>query len=498
MSNTKIYFSEIFNVPHSDLEEYGAFDISLVCDTPAFIDPFLIFANPEFEEWHKAIIDYLLFLKEFSIRNGETELNAWIYKHYYKFWEVKQIWLWYSVASNNGQWLGIKFAKSLHLNLNRLFSNFWGEQITKSAHLEKLCLIDDGVGVDKLSDFTANIIKSFLIDYTVKFSQEKISPEFLKEFRITKWRFNYSSWIWEDTKTILPYIKIKGKDQFVLLTPKNILSKNAVTWISKNDFLERDTTIINSIDNEELRSKVNIYFEQQLLQKKTKTWVEKDYSQRSRSIALLKTTYEFPQILDYYIRYKENNSQEALVYNQEVVLEMQKINQDVEVMKSSLGEFTTTSLVMLDDCLSRIHFFKQKMESNSNVLFQDGKNLKEKQMQLFFKMSTYGSLFDYNSEVNNGRWPIDFLISYGSGEKMGIEFKLASNSKLKSNLLHQSDVYSEDSNLKLVVKVIFCFSDDEIVKIKEVLKSIWVTEDNYNYFIIDCRKKVSASNVITA
>ena len=75
MSNPKIYFSEIFNIPHSDLEEYGAFDISLVCDTPAFIDPFLIFANSEFEEWHKAIIDYLLFLKEFSVRNGTSELN---------------------------------------------------------------------------------------------------------------------------------------------------------------------------------------------------------------------------------------------------------------------------------------------------------------------------------------------------------------------------------------------------------------------------------------
>ena len=39
--------------------------------------------------------------------------------------------------------------------------------------------------------------------------------------------------------------------------------------------------------------------------------------------------------------------------------------------------------------------------------------------------------FDVNREVNNGRDPADFKISMGSGDSTIVEFKLASNSKLR-------------------------------------------------------------------
>jgi hypothetical protein len=39
----KIYFTDFFDIPPTLLEEYGAFNISLVNDLPLFIDPFLLF-----------------------------------------------------------------------------------------------------------------------------------------------------------------------------------------------------------------------------------------------------------------------------------------------------------------------------------------------------------------------------------------------------------------------------------------------------------------------
>ncbi len=39
----KIYFSDFFEVLPALLEEYGAFNISLLNDLPLFIDPFLLF-----------------------------------------------------------------------------------------------------------------------------------------------------------------------------------------------------------------------------------------------------------------------------------------------------------------------------------------------------------------------------------------------------------------------------------------------------------------------
>ena len=40
---SQIYFSDAFEVSPQILEEYGAFDVSLLNDLPLFIDPFLLF-----------------------------------------------------------------------------------------------------------------------------------------------------------------------------------------------------------------------------------------------------------------------------------------------------------------------------------------------------------------------------------------------------------------------------------------------------------------------
>ena len=38
-----VHFSDVFNVSPESLEQYGAFNVSLVSDMPLFIDPFLLF-----------------------------------------------------------------------------------------------------------------------------------------------------------------------------------------------------------------------------------------------------------------------------------------------------------------------------------------------------------------------------------------------------------------------------------------------------------------------
>ena len=42
-----VYFSDFFGVPEQTLEEYGAFNISIVTDLPLFIDPFLLFNSDD-------------------------------------------------------------------------------------------------------------------------------------------------------------------------------------------------------------------------------------------------------------------------------------------------------------------------------------------------------------------------------------------------------------------------------------------------------------------
>ena len=60
-SEPSLYFSDHFGVHRKIVEQYGAFDISLVADLPLFVDPFLLFASakPEYRKLHDGIIDYL-------------------------------------------------------------------------------------------------------------------------------------------------------------------------------------------------------------------------------------------------------------------------------------------------------------------------------------------------------------------------------------------------------------------------------------------------------
>jgi len=106
--SVSIYFSDYFNVSPRLLEEYGAFNISLVNDLPLFIDPFLLFTSTrdEYRQLHDGIIRYLRFLRDKSISGKITPglLLAW-----FMFKEVKQTWLGFSRFGNSGSGLGMDF-----------------------------------------------------------------------------------------------------------------------------------------------------------------------------------------------------------------------------------------------------------------------------------------------------------------------------------------------------------------------------------------------------
>jgi hypothetical protein len=120
---TEIYFSDYFSLAPDVLEEYGAFDISLVNDLPLFVDPFLLFnsENDTYQQLHAEIIDYMRFLKEVSLVG---EVPDPLVREWFTFPKVKQNWLGLSKAGNEGRGLGMDFARALHRNLNNVFRDF--------------------------------------------------------------------------------------------------------------------------------------------------------------------------------------------------------------------------------------------------------------------------------------------------------------------------------------------------------------------------------------
>jgi hypothetical protein len=112
-----------------------------------------------------------------------------------------------------------------------------------------------------------------------------------------------------------------------------------------------------------------------------------------------------------------------------------------------------------------------------------------------YRLTWFGSSFDVSREANEGRGPVDFKISKGSGDKSLVEFKLASNSKLKQNLAKQVEVYQKAHNTKKAIKIIFFFTMEEELKVKKVLKELQLDNEKY-VVLVDARNdnKPSASN----
>ncbi|MBU7318211.1 hypothetical protein [Paenibacillus oleatilyticus] len=115
-------------------------------------------------------------------------------------------------------------------------------------------------------------------------------------------------------------------------------------------------------------------------------------------------------------------------------------------------------------------------------------------MQILYRLTWFASSSDVNREVNNGRGPVDFKISRGDKDKTLIEFKLASNTKLKKNLEKQVEIYELANNTKKSIKVILYFSEKEYRKVIAVLNELSLI-GNKDIVLIDARRdnKPSAS-----
>lgn len=484
----KLYFSDFFEVSEEAVEQYGAFNISLLTDLPLFIDPFLLFNSDkeEYKQLHQRIIDYVAYLRDLSLDGGIAQARV---RNLYRFPEIKQNWLGYSRTGNNGRGLGVKFASALDRNLNRVFVDFGSEDVTKGSHLERLALIDKGVGRDSISDFTTNLIHGYLLEYTQAFARKYIQPKYRQERRVPKAAFNYETHSWVERTYDLPVFD----GDYVLLTPVDLLTK-IDTWINHADLIRQFDTIPYSIPNDELRAKISHYFNSVLPKKPTA---------KERTEAKLKTIAEFPQIIDYYIRDKEERGDEAEALSEQNVSDSKQLYIDqFRKLPQLLADNTEFYKVMGDtkqEAYMRIMHLKQVIEKNDGyrALWLDGKPVTtEFDLHIMYRLTWFATVSDVNHEANNGQGPADYTVSRGAADKSIVEFKLAKNSKLKDNLKNQTEVYARANQTDKKIKVILFFTEAEQKKVTKILEELGMSDDP-DIILIDGRNdnKPSASTI---
>ena len=218
--------------------------------------------------------------------------------------------------------------------------------------------------------------------------------------------------------------------------------------------------------------------------------------------AIQETIRQFPTIIDYYIKQKEENKDGAIRTSEIKVDEVEElfvknVQELVRQLTSQTDFYSIAETDAHSAALKRIEYLKVFIEDNDGykLFYHKGQPLKrEADLQRIYRLTWFATSFDVNQEPNNGRGPVDYSISKGSKDKTLVEFKLASNSQLKRNLLNQVKIYEQANQAKSSIKVILYFDTAEFLKVTEILKELELDSDP-NIIIIDAGQdnKPSAS-----
>jgi hypothetical protein len=257
--------------------------------------------------------------------------------------------------------------------------------------------------------------------------------------------------------------------------------------------------IASSVPNEQLRWNLDHYFRAALPRK------QKDESptQEEKTKAVVSVLEKFPEILDWYVKEREEDGVTAVRISKKKVedtktLFIDQVSQLVRNLEA--GGFYKPSKDSYESAMERVVFLKKTIEDNDGYRFfyVDGEPVeREVDLQLIYRLTWFATPYEVDSEVNNGRGPVDYKISLGSADKSLVEFKLANNAKLEQNLEKQVEVYKKANSTDKAIKVIIYFSKSQLDRVTAILKRLDLDKDE-SIVLIDARRdnKVSASKVL--
>jgi hypothetical protein len=333
-----------------------------------------------------------------------------------------------------------------------------------------------------ISDFTTNLLKDFICKYTERFAIAHIDPGLRRKIPVNKAVFNYETENWERRTYDLPW----GGDDFVLLTPKDILTRDE-NWINRTDMIRDFESIPTAIPDAELRGQVFHYF-QTILGHPRRPPTQKD-----KDAAAIRTIMSFPQLVDYYIKMKENSGDQARDISTEKVIETKQVFEtQVKELQLNLAEHTSfykTGKSTYDEAHQRLAYLKDVIENKGGhrIFYHDGVAIqRESDLQIMFRFVWFGSPSDVGTEANDGRGPVDYKIARGAKDKTLIEMKLAKNTGLERNLEKQLPIYQAASDAKNGIKVIIYFSASEKLRVEGILRKLKIL-GHKDVVLIDAR-----------
>ena len=440
-------FSEHYNIKCSGDEEW--FNPILNQDTRLFIDPFSVFKSEDelFKDSYSEMMYFFQQAFELVAHSGglKAHLSYKKAESMLLFPEVNSICLGYS-KTRQGSGTGPIWAKALVGNISSIIA----KGIIHISHFEELGIFCEGIGPDRLSDMTANLLKSRLITYTQRICNIHNVP--LEKKRIQHAYFDYKFKRWDNGEYALPINPYKQNTP-ILLVPKSFL--NVLPEINSDDFSE---TIQLA---ERLRDDFNYEVDKNLDKNEIAKIAIENYHLVKEYIGIVekREPNSFSELMKKTLRYRWYElSKEIANHNKFIFGDVS----DESIFFQKIGDF--------------VKYYKDYIELHSGykLLWNDTKtsSRNEEDVQLLFKgildEHCRANNIDLTREVNQGMGPIDFRFSYGYSNRVLLEIKLAKNTRFWNGLKEQLPHYMKIDSCKNGIFLVIAYSDKDIERIKNI------------------------------
>jgi hypothetical protein len=243
-----------------------------------------------------------------------------------------------------------------------------------------------------------------------------------------------------------------------------------------------------AISDAALRGQVSNYFERVLVKPRNR-----QPNQKERDTAAARTLTQFPQLLDYYIKLKEETGDEASEISSERVQETKIIFEtqvrELQELLAASTQFYHVAGTTYEEAHARLAYLKDVIENKGGhrLFYHNGIAIqRESDLQILCRFVWFGSPSDVGTEANDGRGPADYKISRGAKDKTLIEMKLAKNTALERNLEKQLPIYQAASDAKKGIKAIIFFSEAEQDRVEVILDKLGVL-GHTDIVLIDAR-----------
>lgn len=418
--------SSAFNLDPKLLTKLGVVDVHLDADTRLFIDPLLLYQSSHSEMYEVATTHYEERFKQIiKVLRASKNVNDVCWKaarKLFNFSEVCNTCLGYS-SSIRGSGFGPELVEHT-LETAKQVIDLGVDDVDMFM---ALAVFEEGIGPDRISDMTTNIILEDLISFTHRVNETLNLPT--QKF------------------------KVKGKEQELIVNP---LNKEGLILVPQDVVralpFAADWSDIGRVakENEELRERLNA--------KVGGIWASMTTKQKAEAKELAMKSKEAFELLIELIQIAEPEPYDFIKDREGETFWMPLLRSIAECYPKDLTAHSDKKLTLkeADKIVKDILLQFQDLVENKGLwkeLWSDEhKPRKEKAAQrlLFAVAYSYckANNLDLAPEADSGNGPVDFKFSQGFDSKIVVEIKLSTNNNVVHGYEKQLEIYKKADDTK--------------------------------------------------